>query len=366
MELDKEMTAIMKGYGILFIALHNFLHMGSLTGFVRENENTFVVQRTWDYLGVLKSFQWSDIGQFFSFLGWIGVPVFLFLSGFGLVKKYEKQGRELKVGEYIFHSWKKLAFLLFPGALYFIILSFYYGTWTSVVPKSLLQLTLLNNIFIPKIPVSPGVYWYFGLTFELYVLYLFVRRWNSKNLLIGFFVLLLIQIVTIGIWGPTSNPWSWVRHNFLGWGQLFLMGMIVAKTGIEKYLPDNGLMLLALSVLCLVLIPVLSLNVWTWLLFVPFVAFLFFVFFAGAINNTRVLKALGLWLGKYSAFIFVVHPIARSLVLILHNRVHLSWWMWTAIYLVLFLAGAIVYMVVYQWMMSIRVCGNKSDLDLTR
>ena len=359
MWFDKEMTAIMKGYGILFIALHNFLHLEKIAGFVRENENTFVVQRTWDYLGVLKSFQWSDIGQFFSFLGWIGVPVFLFLSGFGLVKKYSKSVEDFHTHKYLYHSWKKLAFLLFPGVLFFVILSFIHGTWMRVVPKCFLQLSLLNNLFIPKILVIPRVYWYFGLTFELYLLYLLVRRWDVKRLLGLCLALLIVQIVTIWLWGPNSNPWSWVRHNFLGWGHVFLIGMIVAKTNVEKYLPNNGLFLFIISVLCLISIIVSSLNVWTWLLIVPFVALLFFVFFAGTIKNTKILKNIGLWLGKYSAFIFVAHPIARSLVLVLFKRVHLSCWQLTAIYMVLSLVGAIVYKIVYQAMMNVRVCEKR-------
>lgn len=135
--------------------------------------------------------------------------------------------------------------------------------------------------------------------------------------------------------------------------------MIVAKTNVEKYLPNNGLFLFILSVLCLISIIVSSLNVWTWLLIVPFVALLFFVFFAGTIKNTKIIKNIGLWLGKYSAFIFVAHPIARSLVLILFKRVHLSCWQLTAIYMVLSLVGAIVYKIVYQAMMNVRVCEKR-------
>ena len=39
MWFDKEMTVIMKGYGILFIALHNFLHLEKIAGFGRRDSD---------------------------------------------------------------------------------------------------------------------------------------------------------------------------------------------------------------------------------------------------------------------------------------------------------------------------------------
>lgn len=355
MILDRTTTTLMKGYGILFIALHNFLHIGSLTGFVKENENTFDVQRTLDYFDILRTFELSDLGQFFSFLGWIGVPVFLFISGYGLVKKYESGRDSFMAGQYVFHSWKKLFMLLLPAAIYAVLLSFVVGNWKNVIPMKVLQLTMLNNLLIPMISFSPGVYWYFSLTFELYLLYLIVRRWNVKKMLMLLGVFTLIQIVAVILGGTDSGVWSWIRHNFTGWGQLFLTGMIVAKTNIEVYLPQKAIIQFLLAVVCLVSLPILSLNKWTWLLLVPFVALLFFVFMAGAISKTKVLKAVGVWLGTYSSFIFVVHPIVRELVIILNYHIGLSLWLLTFAYVALFIIGAIIYRPIYNMLMNLRV-----------
>jgi len=289
--------------------LHNFLHLSRITGFIKENENTFDVQRTWDYLRVFNSFEWADFGQFFSFLGWIGVSAFIFVSGVGLVKKYENKLFLIDAKEYVFHSWKKLAFLLLPGISYFLVFSIIDGTWLTVIPKSALQLTLMNNFFIPIITFSPGVYWYFGLAFELYLLFLLLRRSSAKSLFYFGWGIVGIQVIVVLVFGLESGLWSWVRHNFLGWGQVFIMGMIVGKTGIEKYLPNKLLPLLLFAILSLCLLPLLMLNVWTWLLIVPFVAALFFVFLAGAASEVRLWKTVGLWLGRYSAYFFVVHPL---------------------------------------------------------
>ena len=352
MKLDKNITTIMKGYGILFIALHNFFHLGSITKFVHENEFEYDVQRTWDYFDVIRSFDVSDFGQFFSFLGWIGMPVFLFISGYGLVKKYENNS-DFNISRYIFHSWKKLVFLLLPAALYFVMLSVVVGNWKSMVPKTLFQFTLLNNFAIPIIKFNPGIYWYFSLTFEFYLLFILVRRWNVKQLMYLLCGMLVVQAIAICfLGGPTSDIWLWVKHNFIGWGQIFLIGMIAAKTEFDKQLPSNNIVLWLLAVACLCLLPVLQLNVWTWLLIVPFVALLFFVFLSGAINNVVVLKKLGVWLGNYSSFIFVAHPVARSIVLSIYERFYMPLWLMTLFYAVLFVLGAIIYKPLYQWLTS--------------
>lgn len=358
MKLDRTTTTLMKGYGILFIALHNFLHVGSLTGFIKENENTFDVQRTWDYFDVLRTFEWSDIGQFFSFLGWIGVPVFLFVSGYGLVKKYEDSSVTFKVRQYMYHSWRKLFLLLLPAAIYAVVLSFVIGDWKTVIPMKVLQLTMLNNLLVPMIKFSPGSYWYFSLTFELYLLYLLVRCWNVRQLMMLLGVVILIQVVTVILCGADSGVWSWVRHNFTGWAQVFLIGVIMAKTNIEDCLPQKTIVQWILAAICLVSLPLLLLSKWTWLLLVPFVALLFFVSLAGAVSKTKVLKAVGLWLGTYSSFIFVVHPIARGLVKMLNNHIGFSLWWLTFAYVILFIIGAIVYKPIYNWLMNLKISNS--------
>ena len=86
-----ECTA-MKGIAILGIMLHNYCHW--LKGITRENEYTWSQWKN-DQL-------WAAISQpdellpmhLVSYFGHYGVPVFLFLSGFGRVMKYEKESAQ--------------------------------------------------------------------------------------------------------------------------------------------------------------------------------------------------------------------------------------------------------------------------------
>ena len=78
---------VLRGVAIIGIFLHNFCHW--LSPIVKENEYTFVRHNV-DVLNQVLSH--PDIYlpvHLLSFFGHYGVPVFLFLSAYGLVKKYE-------------------------------------------------------------------------------------------------------------------------------------------------------------------------------------------------------------------------------------------------------------------------------------
>lgn len=109
----------MKGVAILFIVLHNLLHMISNLG---ENEFFYSSDRTKLFLSNLFSNAdtvWMDI---FSFLGWYGVPTFIFLSGYGLVKKYEFAEAKLNFIQYIWaHFWKLFTLMLLPYIFYIFL-----------------------------------------------------------------------------------------------------------------------------------------------------------------------------------------------------------------------------------------------------
>ena len=83
MSNSRYISSLIKGYAIIFIALHNFLHM-SYMGFVQENEMRFDISKSRLFFEHLLNPSWTIVGDLFSFIGWIGVPVFVFLSGFGL------------------------------------------------------------------------------------------------------------------------------------------------------------------------------------------------------------------------------------------------------------------------------------------
>ena len=82
----KECTAL-RGLAILGIMLHNYCHWLRLA--VKENEFTFTSANNERLLDVLGTPDWNLPVHLLSYFGHYGVPVFFFLSGYGLVKKYE-------------------------------------------------------------------------------------------------------------------------------------------------------------------------------------------------------------------------------------------------------------------------------------
>ena len=86
--LSLDGSKALRGIAILGIILHNYCHF---LGFaVKENEYTFTAAKPimlWDRIMALDHNLFVHI---LSFFGHYGVPVFLFISGFGLVRKYEQ------------------------------------------------------------------------------------------------------------------------------------------------------------------------------------------------------------------------------------------------------------------------------------
>ena len=74
----------MRGVAILCIMFHNFLHLTLPT---IENEFSFSELRTDTFVSSLSAQPAWALADVMSFLGWYGVAVFIFLSGYGLVRK---------------------------------------------------------------------------------------------------------------------------------------------------------------------------------------------------------------------------------------------------------------------------------------
>ena len=90
-QISRKETAAMRGIAILAIVLHNYSHW--LRGIIQENEYQFHVHNVRRLMVELSHPSWELIVHLLSFFGHYGVPVFVFLSAYGLVRKYEKIGR---------------------------------------------------------------------------------------------------------------------------------------------------------------------------------------------------------------------------------------------------------------------------------
>lgn len=87
--LTRAECSALRGIAIIGIFLHNYCHW---LGFaVKENEYTFTIAKCRHLASVLGSPDMNLPVHLISFFGHYGVPIFLFLSAYGLVMKYERR-----------------------------------------------------------------------------------------------------------------------------------------------------------------------------------------------------------------------------------------------------------------------------------
>ena len=343
--LSRTESAALRGIAILGIILHNYCHF---LGFaVKENEYKFDSSRPMQFFDKLFSLDSDLFIHFFSFLGHYGVPIFLFISGYGLVKKYEahpqtgnenpshREGHSVGFA-FIRKHFLKLFRLMIIGYLVFIgvyLLRHSDGAQVYSWDHVLTQLTMTINFFYfdPDHIIKPGPYWYFGLMLQLYILYILViYRWRQNSLLIA---LAAGSILLEACFGNQQDWLNYIRYNFIGGLLPFCMGIWVARRepfsnspeGESNSKPPLGEVWWGLISALFVLIG--GMYFWTWLIVPAFIA-------TGAIATVKLLSACkGIlsplsallsplsWLGSISAMLFVMHPIARELIISHYRRI---------------------------------------------
>ena len=112
--LTKADCKVLRGMAILCIVAHNYCHW--MPAVVQENEFQWKVANVIALAHSISSTTSCLISDLLSFFGHYGVPVFVFLSAYGLEKKYSR-GKELSTRAFIFRHYSKLWNMMFPGFL---------------------------------------------------------------------------------------------------------------------------------------------------------------------------------------------------------------------------------------------------------
>lgn len=302
----KECTAL-RGIAIMSIMLHNYCHW--LPFAVSENEFSFDVEK---YIQFWIISSWDTLFiQFFSFWGHLGVSVFVLLSGYGLVSKYDNATINWK--SFILNHYKKLCIPMVLGFIAYYIVKFSYNNpddqdLSTIIPikRFVAQITLIIN-FLPNPHrlIEPGPYWYFGLTMQLYFVYLLLIYKRS----ISYITIIALCVFIFSLFLEQNPKWLIsTKYNFIGWLFPFIYGTIIGR---QNYNPSIRLTYLIVAVNIL-LIPLFGYSYYTWLLLPLSVAIL----------ATHLIAILPLYIttifntiGNLSLYIFVLHPITRELTI---------------------------------------------------
>ncbi|QUB67911.1 acyltransferase [Prevotella melaninogenica] len=315
----------LRGLSIIGIFLHNYCHW--LRPVVKENEYQYF-QRNVDKLYQVLQGSWNELFFFhiLSFFGHYGVPVFLFLSAYGLTMKYEKQQPTVPTSMlqaqpslpffgFIKYHWVKLFRMMIVGFVTFTMVDAITDAPHDYHVMDIIgQMGLFNNLLPnPDDIIWPGPYWFFGLMIQLYIVYrLFLYRrhwaWNVVLIVLCFAIQLSCE--------PESEALNRWRYNFIGGMLPFGFGVLYARYA-HAWTTATNLVVFVLSLFAILL---MSFSYITWY-FVPLVICVAAITFVrllswieGVIGNKYFsVMSVFSWVGSISAALFVCHPITRKI-----------------------------------------------------
>jgi hypothetical protein len=299
--------------------LHNFLHW--LPGAAKENEFAYHVENDIYFRHTIFS---SDfLINLFSYWGHLGVPLFVFLSGYGLALKYDSHER-LEWKNFIWLHYKKLFFpLLYGTLLYIVVLFMRDGNVNFSFGRFFFQCTMLLNLIYPyEQNITPGPYWYFGMTMQLYLFYLFVVHRRPVKYMIGATV---ISVVFMGMLiHDTHRILIWTKYNVLGWMMPLTLGILAARYFSWIHLfKDRSKTFVFFACLLLILI-LCGRSYYLWLV-TPVVALLMGIALVKIVPSF-VWEKVKL-IGDISLYILIIHPIIREVTLPLSAY----WGIWSVV-----------------------------------
>lgn len=317
--LTSAQCTVLRGLAIIGIFLHNYCHW--LGPIVKENEYTYTAANCRRLFEVLASPDWTLPVHLLSFFGHYGVPVFLFLSAYGLVMKYEKGNKPAPaIVPFVRYHYLKLFKMMMVGFVAFTIVdAMTPGQWRYTLVNIVAQLGMFNNVMPdPDHIIWPGPFWFFGLMLQLYIIYIvLLNRGGWKTLA----ALVLACWAMQAVCDPESETLNRIRYNFMGGIMPFALGLLAARYGARfatvgkaqwaAVLVLSGAAIFAFS---------FSYQLWFW---VPFFVCTFSVALAKLMKSNATEQGMGhwlLWVGRVSAALFVIHPVTRKIFIPISRR----------------------------------------------
>ena len=319
----------LRGLAIIGIFLHNYCHW--LGPIVKENEYQYF-QKNVDALNVaLSQLDHHLFMHLVSFFGHYGVPIFLFLSAYGLVMKYEHkpdvtisanssmeviQFQMRRIWDFIRYHYLKLFKMMIVGYVAFTMVdAITAGRHHYKVIDVVSQLLMFNNVLPnPDRIIWPGPYWFFGLMLQFYIIYrlfLYRRHWGVT---VAFIIVSELIILACNPEGEALNRW---HYNFIGGMLPFGMGLLTARHG-EPFSYQLSAIVILPSIF---MIYYFSNGFFNWTLVPLAVIFTCICFIKLLQPKSKTLFSSFLnsiyqflqWMGGISAALFVCHPITRKI-----------------------------------------------------
>lgn len=309
--LSRTECNMLRGLAIILIVLNNFGH--KIKGVHPDNEFNYSFDRVSGFLDSLANPSSILPLELLSFYSPFGVMLFIFLSGYGLVLKYEKgNGKSVSNTAFVVDHYKKLFVMQAKGLAFFLLLFLIYDAKEiiEIVPLTK-QLLLTGNIFSHHF-IIPGPYWFFGMIFEMYVIYRFVLSHCSSKIII---LITLASLVVMGLLEPNGKMMTYVRMN-IGLALLpFSLGILVARHWSCKWaLMDSTWKCSACFIISFILLSASKFSFYSWLIMPVFVIVISIALVKLLVINRTITQTLT-WFGGLSGVMFVIHPALREILL---------------------------------------------------
>ena len=309
--ITKQETNVLKGIAILCIILHNLCH--NIAGTIQENEFCFEISNSYAFAGVMPNGE-HLFANFFSYFGHFTVGLFVFCTGYGLtisMQNTSQKGSGSGFCSFMLKRMKKMWALMISALLCYIMVSgslcyvFHIIDYFPFRFQELFVLTFLHNLVYPvKTNFFFGPWWYWGVAFQLILLYRLCVYRRRLHWIVTITVLSLL--LGIGL-SDSDLPVTWLyyyKHNAVGWILPFALGVIMAR--------KNILFTPAVSLFAAFLLALSCVNEYLWhfsQLFAVLVILGLLPFFKLEAFNRGFLK-----IGEMSMFIFASHTIVKRWV----------------------------------------------------
>lgn len=204
--LDSHDTTILKGLAISAIVFHNFFHAVSPA---RENEFGFHPGGFATFLHTV-CHPTLAIQAVFSYFGYLGVPVFIFLSAYGLAKSHWDDADNWT--QFMAGRIRKLfpifALVILPWMLAYEFQTGIQPFLHSVVPQMAFLLTGLTPLIPGLGSPTVGPWWFIPFILEFYAVF-FAIRWVTKEFgWPGLVVLSFLGVAVTSIADPILAHWQ--------------------------------------------------------------------------------------------------------------------------------------------------------------
>ena len=308
-------TTLLKGLGILLITTHNYMHW--LPGCVAENEYTFSLERIEMLAQYLGDGGPHVLLNILSHFGHYGVAIFLFLSGYGLVKKYEQHDVRENSIVFIGHHAIKLWRLMVPAVVLFVVIETILGTWNRPMSRLLPLLGFYSNLQ-PGRDLILGPWWWFGLMMQFYILWRLLIYRRGKIVLYTTMGVCLAAVLTIawierGSLESTKTLTCYLHYNFPPSMLAFGLGVAHARYNLQ-WLRQWWSPLVGIAVILLG-----SFNAGIWCIS-SVGALMIAMAFVGKDTDSENpqhiiylnMRIILIFLGSISAWLFALHPVVRE------------------------------------------------------